>query len=1057
MSTINKFQKCTVILLIFFLFCTIQLYAKPVGKEKVGKAAKTFLTIRYPTSDPKLAKTTTKKGKSAFKIKEVQPLVASGEIVGFISEMEPSGFVLFSADDQSPPVKFYSDNGTYENLPIGLRKVLELELSEDSAILNNKKVPKITSTLKRFSDRWNYLTSDTSQTEDGSSSTPISGTAILTTTWNQNYPYNYYCPVASGGPGGLAWAGCTATALAQVLRHHNFPSAVTSDHTFTDNAGSCQGTHSISDAGMGDYDWANMPSSISSSSPDAQKQAVGRLIYHCGVALESDYEADGTGAYPSDVPNVLQTYFNHTSGGYENKSSYTNTQWYNKIANDIDSDKPIFYSMWEADWSHGHAVVCDGYRNGNEMHLDLGWSGSGTAWYNLDSVSASGYTWTIHGAVFNITPVGNQSPGTPNSQYPDDGAIDVSITVDLGWSCSDPDGDTIYYTVYFEKDDSSPDTVIKNDSTGSNADPGTLEYDSHYYWKVRADDHNGGVSISPVWDFWTEPALGSLQAFIQPEEARSENAVWRVDGGAWHTSSYTQTGLSVGAHTVEFLSTQNWDAPVNQSVQITNNQTMIITGQYRNIADINSDDKVNVLDLSKIAQKWCLTNCDELNGWCEKADTNHSGDVGIDDLLIMAEHWLDGAFTSRDYIYYNDFDGNLDWTTSDNSVYINNNQYLYISADGVSNDDYAEKVFDINLGANDQIIIEQRVKLESDGLNYRLPTERIMFEDSSEISVTYLPSFDNQSYGWHFDGWTGIDDPGIPGEGYWTSATADYWVITRMVIASTGGSLYMKPDDLAKAWYSDQFSFITSSNWDHSEVTKIKFSQPWDSVNCIDYIKISSIDTQEGLVTYYKLDGTLGPVVDELANNDGVNNGAIRGVAGKIGNAFEFDGSSSWVESSLNAGITGNSDWTISFWMYTDNPLFSHNIISLGAYGTSFTTVGIAPGQTATELFVNLWESPDYNGGEGNEWFDVGIDLTGSWNHIAATYNGANLEFFVNGVSKKIKAAALNLADDKIYIGGRTGGYNESVNLYFDGWIDEVRIYNRALSVSEVQYLYQNP
>ena len=60
--------------------------------------------------------------------------------------------------------------------------------------------------------------------------------------------------------------------------------------------------------------------------------------------------------------------------------------------------------MWEAGWVNGHAVVCDGYQNGNEIHLNLGWSGSGNAWYNMDSVAHGGYTWTIHGAVFGITP-----------------------------------------------------------------------------------------------------------------------------------------------------------------------------------------------------------------------------------------------------------------------------------------------------------------------------------------------------------------------------------------------------------------------------------------------------------------------------------------------------------------------------------------------------------------------------------------------------------------------------------------------------------------------------
>lgn len=100
----------------------------------------------------------------------------------------------------------------------------------------------------------------------------------------------------------------------------------------------------------------------------------------------------------------------------------------------------------------------------------------------------------------------NQAPNTPYSEDPDDDATSVSRTSNLDWRCSDPDGDTVYYTVYFEKNDSSPNDIIKNDSTGSSASLGTLDYDSHYYWKVVADDHNGGVTTGPVWDFWTEKA-----------------------------------------------------------------------------------------------------------------------------------------------------------------------------------------------------------------------------------------------------------------------------------------------------------------------------------------------------------------------------------------------------------------------------------------------------------------------------------------------------------------------------------------------------------------------
>jgi hypothetical protein len=96
-------KKYYLISIALILIHSSHLLAKPVDKNKATIAAKTFLTVRYPTSDPKLAKTSTKKGKSAFRINEVQPLIVSGIVVGYINKIEPSGFILLAADDQAPP------------------------------------------------------------------------------------------------------------------------------------------------------------------------------------------------------------------------------------------------------------------------------------------------------------------------------------------------------------------------------------------------------------------------------------------------------------------------------------------------------------------------------------------------------------------------------------------------------------------------------------------------------------------------------------------------------------------------------------------------------------------------------------------------------------------------------------------------------------------------------------------------------------------------------------------------------------------------------------------
>ncbi len=106
-----------------------------------------------------------------------------------------------------------------------------------------------------------------------------------------------------------------------------------------------------------------------------------------------------------------------------------------------------------------------------------------------------------------VDPVENQPPDTPSNPSPAAGAVDVSIDVDLSWTCSDPDGDPLVYTVYFGTDldpprvDSDPQTTY---------DPGTLDNNTVYYWKIEAYDQYSAETVSgPVWSFFTEGSEGN--------------------------------------------------------------------------------------------------------------------------------------------------------------------------------------------------------------------------------------------------------------------------------------------------------------------------------------------------------------------------------------------------------------------------------------------------------------------------------------------------------------------------------------------------------------------
>jgi len=97
----------------------------------------------------------------------------------------------------------------------------------------------------------------------------------------------------------------------------------------------------------------------------------------------------------------------------------------------------------------------------------------------------------------------NHPPNQPDHPVPDDGAINISINADLGWSGGDPDpGDTAVYTVYFGPTMTPP--VVSANQSFTTFNLGTLAYDTTYYWRIIAWDTHGASTQGPLWRFTTQ-------------------------------------------------------------------------------------------------------------------------------------------------------------------------------------------------------------------------------------------------------------------------------------------------------------------------------------------------------------------------------------------------------------------------------------------------------------------------------------------------------------------------------------------------------------------------
>jgi len=95
----------------------------------------------------------------------------------------------------------------------------------------------------------------------------------------------------------------------------------------------------------------------------------------------------------------------------------------------------------------------------------------------------------------------NKPPYMPSNPYPAHGSTRVNINVDLSWTGGDPDGDPVTYDVYFGTG-SIPPKVASN-QTATTYDPGTLDIDNTYYWKIIVWDDQSAFTEGPVWWFST--------------------------------------------------------------------------------------------------------------------------------------------------------------------------------------------------------------------------------------------------------------------------------------------------------------------------------------------------------------------------------------------------------------------------------------------------------------------------------------------------------------------------------------------------------------------------
>ncbi|MCH7573898.1 MAG: fibronectin type III domain-containing protein [Candidatus Marinimicrobia bacterium] len=206
-----------------------------------------------------------------------------------------------------------------------------------------------------------------------------------------------------------------------------------------------------------------------------------------------------------------------------------------------------------------------------------------------------------------------------------------------------------------------------------------------------------------------------------------------------------------------------------------------------------------------------------------------------------------------------------------------------------------------------------------------------------------------------------------------------------------------------------------------------------------------AVDLTTDLVAYYPFSGNAN---DESGNgNHGTEMGGITLTADRFGNAnsaYSFDGVDDYIL--ITSRVQVSNEASFSFWLNT-NELKESHILSkrIKSFDPALNDWQLGMDDASGAFQARLWGTSNDNHKTGS-----GFLITGEWAFVTVVYDGSKVDIYKNGVLfyTKINSGAINDRDYDLRIGDDWWG-----NI-FNGIIDDIRIYNRALTTAEITALY---
>lgn len=281
----------------------------------------------------------------------------------YIVNIAPKGWVIVSADDVVTPVLGYSLKGSLDaqRIPDNMSNMLQEYAGQIDYV-------KTIATTRH--DSWNKR--DFVVSRAGNAIEPL-----IKVHWNQDAPYNVYCPQKK------ALLGCVAVAMSQAMSVQRYPARAVGAVSYSS---ANYGGMSINFDEQRAYNWDDIMSGANNYDEAA------RLMYHAGMSVKMDYGEDGSGI-PSNqvsrISNALKDNFSYSDDVTYIWRDHYRGDWTQLLINELNAGRAVIYNALDSKGGYGHSFNIDGYDGERYFNVNWGWGGYGDGYFSVDNLRDS--------------------------------------------------------------------------------------------------------------------------------------------------------------------------------------------------------------------------------------------------------------------------------------------------------------------------------------------------------------------------------------------------------------------------------------------------------------------------------------------------------------------------------------------------------------------------------------------------------------------------------------------------------------------------------------------